>query len=292
MLTILISTRNRPEFLKRLLNYFKSVNCPYPILVGDASDNQQGFIDCRGLHYAATIKKLLEQVHTPYVVQCPDDDFIIPGNLARCVEFLENRYDYVAAHGKGLVFGSGVSTYKQPVLTSGSPVARLKAHLRHYSVSLFSVVRTVAAREMFHSLNPVDDEAIRGEILPGCLLAIQGKIKDFDFLTLIRQVHPGRKVLIKEPDSDSYYTFIYTLAIELTPIDNIDFLGAEELIKKLYWEYRDKRVSLIEKMQRRFSQIKLKDLLNPQHKFHKDFMPVYRSLAGVDLGQPKVETSH
>ena len=289
MLTILISTRNRPEFLKRLLDYFKSVNCPYPILVGDASDNQQGYIDCRGLHYGATIKKLLEQVHTPYVIQCPDDDFIIPENLARCVEFLENRYDYVAAHGKGLVLSLNdkvaISTYKQPVLASGSPVGRLKAHLRHYSVGLFSVVRTVAARKMLISINPIADEALRGEILPGCLLAIQGKIKEFDFLTLVRQVHADRKVLAKEPDLTSYYTFIITVARELTPIDNIDFLGSEELIKNLYWEYRDRDTSLIEKMQRRFNQVKLADLLNPRHKFHKDFMPVYKSLLGVDLGQ-------
>ena len=38
--SILVPTMNRPEFVLRLLEYYRSVNCIHPIYIGDASNEQ------------------------------------------------------------------------------------------------------------------------------------------------------------------------------------------------------------------------------------------------------------
>lgn len=116
-LTLVVPTRNRALFLSKVLTYYAHMNCPYPILIGDASDSPAdretrqvvaSFEDCLRIVYhkqapgamtgASTIE-LLGVVSTPYTVWCGDDDYLVPRQLQRCVAFLESHQDYASACG-------------------------------------------------------------------------------------------------------------------------------------------------------------------------------------------------
>lgn len=119
-LTILVPTKNRPHFLERMLNYYAEVGCPFPIRIGDASDPAE-YEEDRELVYryrtrlnlfhdshqpdfsahASTVSNL-EKSDTPYSVYCGDDDFLVPRQLARGVEFLEQHPDYSSFSGFSL----------------------------------------------------------------------------------------------------------------------------------------------------------------------------------------------
>ena len=116
-LTLVIPTKNRPRFLAKVLSYYAARRCPYPLLIGDASDPDQA-VDVQALvatwgrsleiayethppessTHASTLR-LLGRVATPYTVWAGDDDFLVPGHLTKCVRFLEDHADYTIACG-------------------------------------------------------------------------------------------------------------------------------------------------------------------------------------------------
>ena len=93
--TILISIKNRPLYTIRALRYLESINCKYPIVIGDGSIKKKrlsNFFDIKNLknlkikyfyngldaNYHSFFKKnlkILELVKTKYCLFIPDDDF-------------------------------------------------------------------------------------------------------------------------------------------------------------------------------------------------------------------------
>jgi glycosyltransferase domain-containing protein len=93
--SILISIKNRPHYTIRILRYLESINCRYPIIIGDGSDKNKmlsKFFDIKNLknlkikyfysgldkNYYSFFKKnlkMLELVKTKYCLFIPDDDF-------------------------------------------------------------------------------------------------------------------------------------------------------------------------------------------------------------------------
>ena len=98
--TVLIPTHNRLHLLKRNLDWLKSSECR--IVVADSSISSAGdfFEDLNStvfenrilyLHssnedYYQKVVEALRLINTPYVVMCPDDDFIIWKNLKYLVD--------------------------------------------------------------------------------------------------------------------------------------------------------------------------------------------------------------
>jgi len=103
--------------LSKVLTYYAQMNCPYPILIGDASDAPADrdtrqvvapFEDrlriayrrqAPGITTVTSTIELLGMVSTPYTAWCGDDDYLVPRQLQRCVVFLESHQDYVLACG-------------------------------------------------------------------------------------------------------------------------------------------------------------------------------------------------
>lgn len=119
-LTIVIPTQNRAYFLGKVLEYWAQAGCPYVISIGDASapdqvDLTRATVDRYRDRLRITYERqppailsqpsviaLLRGVATPYSVICGDDDFLVPRQLARCVEFLRLHDDYSLACGQVL----------------------------------------------------------------------------------------------------------------------------------------------------------------------------------------------
>src|SRR3989338_235501 len=108
MITIILPTMNRPDFLERLLRYYAAVNFQHSIFIGDASDSGPAdkaktvvakfksnlnveYHGCPGLSIAQTVAKLNQSLKTPYAVLTGDDDFLVPAGIGRCVDFLKRN---------------------------------------------------------------------------------------------------------------------------------------------------------------------------------------------------------
>ena len=256
--------------MARVLAYYDRVQCPFVISIGDSSRDDvreqtkaliktyQGkltieYTQCPHLNDSQTIKLLIDQVKTPYAVFIADDDFLVPNGLLACVNFLEQHPDYVAAHGRGMIFSlqdSGVvgklkelGPYRLPILEQDTAAVRLLTHLTHYTVTLFAVHRTATWKMMYASIENIKDKRFT-ELVPCCLSVVQGKIKQIECLYLLRQGHAARYLL---PDSfdwltspqwqESYQQLLLVLSQGLMHQDNITQAQGLDVVKQGFWCY-------------------------------------------------------
>lgn len=270
--SILVPTKNRSDFVIRLLQYYNDVDYRGHIFIGDSSETfhvertKAAIKNLRGnfeivyreypeLNNAESIHELLTLISTKYSVILPDDDFLVPSSVGKCIEFLEGNSDYIAAHGVGILFQlkKGNDIYG-PIASSGyylqrpiekeSASQRLIDHLTHYSVTLFSVHRTAQMRLMYKQVSALSDKTFALELLPCCLSVIFGKTKQLDCLSLVRQVHAQRYLL---PDVYDWITnenwslaFRYFESCLVTAISHQDKIGLDDIrqvVKQAFWSY-------------------------------------------------------
>jgi glycosyltransferase domain-containing protein len=275
-ISIVIPTMNRPKMLLRLIKYFDLVSYRGTILIGDSSDAStfqeavnsieiyRGRIDIQhiwlpGLSVGAAIRRLNEKITTRYVCLVPDDDFIVPKTMVKCIQFLDTHPDYVGAHGLGaMIVSTGDSAslidnsypYRQTVAEEASAKERLTNHLEKYSVSLFSVFRSDIWNAMFIDTPDASewprrcDHAFVNELLPCCLSVIFGKIKEIDGLHVVRQVHGSRYLLpswflwlTNEKWYPSYEYFRNCLARAIFSVDEIAISDSEQIVDRLFSRY-------------------------------------------------------
>lgn len=271
MITLLVPTMNRSDFLIRMLRYSDEIGFEGCICIGDSSSpdhiertkrvietlrGKQTIVykEYPGLNAADCFQRLLDLVSTPYVALLPDDDFFIPSALNKCAKFLEEHPDYSAVHGKGIVvrlYNSGMfgriiecSYYPQPVIEAESSSQRLDDHLNHYSVTLLSVHRVKSWRRMIRDVHLLKDKSFRDELLPCCISVILGKSKELDCLYLVRQDHAQRYLLppgldwVASPEwYPSYLVFRDCLAESLSLQDAISIEEAQKVVKQAFCAY-------------------------------------------------------
>ncbi len=120
LLTLIIPTHKRPDFLRRLLLYLKTMHFQHPILVADSSPQRESKLNRSvvnsveevlkvnykrydsSVYPFSKIAKALSLVDTEYSAICADDDFIVPRALDECTQFLERNNDYSMIHGSVL----------------------------------------------------------------------------------------------------------------------------------------------------------------------------------------------
>jgi glycosyltransferase domain-containing protein len=271
LVTLLVPTKNRSDFLKRLLVYHLTEGFEGQIAIADSSDppDAQATVSAieaiggrlnvwrreyPGWHDGYCTKELLRFVSTPYVAFHADDDFLVPETMASCVEFLEGAADYSAAHGRAIMFHldtpgpwgllQWVSAYPQWPQEASSAAERFRDLLGHYCTTLFAVHRTDVMRAMYARVDEVSDATFGRELLPCCLSVIPGKRKQVDGLYLARQGHDRRYLLPTVYEwvtgaewRSSYLVFTDTLTSALVRYDQIDEGEALRLVKEAFWGY-------------------------------------------------------
>lgn len=257
--------------MERLLAYYKDLGFTGCICIGDSSEGLQldqmrelveaakehliiEYGEYPGLSNSHTIAKMVNHIPTEFAALLPDDDFLVPGSLEKCAEFLEANPDYSAAHGRGVmikvagdeIYGSvNVSgSYNIHSLEHDSGLTRIKNHLADYSVILFSVHRTSTWREMYKDVPSIKDAAFADELLPTSHAVADGKIKELDCLYLIRHVHAGRYQhldiydWITSPDwHESYELFLDSVSAALVRNGGVDLDSARDAVKQGFWNY-------------------------------------------------------
>ncbi len=216
--TIIIPTRNRVNFLRRVLAYLEKANTEaLPIVVSDSSDQTYheelfalindyskklplNFIHFPPeLDFGRKISCSLKWVNTPCAVINADDDFLVPATVRACAEFLCNNPDYALAHGHSMLCSLAMRTdsaerkitnlveYAQVSREEPDALERLQAHARCYCTTFYSTYRLDLLKRLWPADYAGDKEF--SEILPSFLAHCLGKAKKLDHFYMLRQVH-------------------------------------------------------------------------------------------------------
>lgn len=273
----MVPTMNRSDFIDRLLAYYADTGFKHWISIGDSSDqfhvdqtkrsirkfkdklkiiyNEYPGLDCYDC-----LREIIKTISSPFAVLLPDDDFLVPNGLEKCIKFLEHHPDFASVHGKAVMlvlkatgpYGeiNKVWDYNLPILGQNRASDRIKQHLASYKVSLFCVHKTESWRMMYKRLD-IPDKSFKLEIIPSCLSAVLGKAAQIDGLYLVRHVHDRRYCL---PDMfdwltdknwhSSYKVFDRVLAEEISLNDGIPISEAHQILKQAFWSYLGKHMKL------------------------------------------------
>lgn len=269
MITIVIPTKNRSEFLSRLLNYYAVSGFQHWISVGDSSEPAHiqktknviqklsrkikvKYQECPTETAPVCLQRLFNEVTTPYAVYSGDDDFFVSNGLEKCIEFLENHKEYSGVNAKAALFlvdnNKGICSvggYKQKSIEADTASQRFRDFMTDYFVTLFGVYRTDVCRRMLRDASAMPTTSpsgvsFAGEMMPCSLSAILGKIKHLDCLYLFRQVGHTRSSdtfdRITNPDwFSAYQVFHDSLTEALIQQDGITSEKAHEVIKQSFW---------------------------------------------------------
>jgi len=277
MISILIPTMNRSDFLIRALYYYSKVGFKGFICIGDSSNQQHSekikyaiknlkekiniiyryFPKSAYIHGGMVMKELIELAPTPYAVFAGDDDFLIPNGLERCVNFLENHPEYTAAHGIRVAvrlkssgaFGNleSANFVPQPMLEHETATERWAGYMRNAISTQYSVHRTETWRRMYRDVASVPIQYLGPELLPCSMSSILGKIKGLDCLSVVFQKNENRIFdwnkqsmynLISHPDwSASIQTMRNCIVDVLSEKDCISIKEAKQIFDREFWHH-------------------------------------------------------
>lgn len=219
MLSVILPTMNRVDFVIRQLKFYCLTGFKYKIYIADSSDIKEykrlicevsklgmdavEVVRCESMTcYQATSYILDNYITTKYSVWIGDDDFLILDGIEKSIQFLENNDGYVCCHGKcyavqtynDKLYGkiNQISRYYQAELHDEGLVERVLRYSECASVSLFAVHRTETFKAMYKGSKSIDDRTFSSEILPLFIGVAMGKYKEIDALSMIRHVHAGR----------------------------------------------------------------------------------------------------
>jgi glycosyltransferase domain-containing protein len=119
--TIFIPTKNRPDFILRLLKYYSSTGYRGHLFIGDSSEEEfleknrisvkkfEGDIqiyyqEFPGLGQGHTSAELVKKIETEFSSILPDDDIIVTSSIAPCIQYLIDHGDTSGASGKSILF--------------------------------------------------------------------------------------------------------------------------------------------------------------------------------------------
>jgi len=277
MVTILIPTMDRSEFLKRALKYYHRVNFKGHIAIGDSSNpehtekNRENILSYNGrlniqysyfpkeeyLNEGMVVQELIDLATTPYLVFSGDDDLLIPQSLARCAEFLESHPDYSAAHGlrqvlyldrdgpHGKIIKSEYS--QQHIWETGTGSDRWIGYMRNAASTQYHVHRKDTWKRMYREAKLIPMRYIGPELLPCGLSAISGKIKQLECLSVIFQVQDQRvfnwndtslfDLSMKAEWPRSIALFKESIVEAIVAADHIEKSRAQEIVEKELWNH-------------------------------------------------------
>jgi glycosyltransferase domain-containing protein len=170
--TLAIPTHNRHRYLRRVLDYFAGQGIR--VVVGDSSETpfpeaanyEIQYWHLPGMSLNAKWATMARRIESEYSVFCPDDDFIAPSGISRCVEFLDARPEYSSAQGVVIHFYNGRSVrwfvpfgpQGEMDINGDDPLTRVRQLFSNYMYLVYSVHRTDSIRTAFELNNQLPSE--------------------------------------------------------------------------------------------------------------------------------------
>ena len=232
MITIVITTRNRPEYIERQLKYYRHQNYSGKIIIGDASENKDAelnknnikifkknlnieYVSQKNYSVPKSLYELSKIIDTEFCVSVADGGFLITANLSKCTDYLKKNIDCSAVHGKALMFSfindgpysdaiQSIQDYKLPQSLENNASDRWSNFMKNYAVPMYCVVRSDIYRSMWAGMDKIKNPSLAGELVPASIMVISGRIVELDFLYLVRHIHKKRTNL------PTFYDWIVT----------------------------------------------------------------------------------
>lgn len=245
MISLVIPTINRPDFIKKYLQFLNLQGFQGEVLIGDSSsldlfNETSNFIKknsfCFRVRHASypnrmhfeVIQELIEFIQYEFCMYICDDDFLLNSTLLKCVEFLNENPDYTSAGGRALMLDVddswkilSIRDYSLSSLEESSPINRLRILANNYEVVAYSLSRTADFIKRWPKSNDFFEKGIVVETHPCFSAAAQGKIKILQDLFVIRTNHERRILLpnFEETIAGEYWESSVNYSInELTSI--------------------------------------------------------------------------
>lgn len=273
-LTMVIPTKDRSDFLERLLFYYFLIGFRHKIIIADSSEkrhlihnkdtiqkthlklNISHEIFDENLDPKVKIFQSLSHVETPYVVIGADDDFFVPKTLNLAIDFLESNPDYSTASGESLGFSLSSPSSHGKIINLGNflqnsiedekSTDRLLKHLSNYAPNWYSVYRTNQLKKYWECIALFNFDVIFLELLPSCLSIIEGKSKKLDALYMVQQGGtqksyvkiPSKIEWVSDPKWEpQYIRFRQSLSDMVIGTDHINENIAKQSVNKAFLLY-------------------------------------------------------
>jgi glycosyltransferase domain-containing protein len=213
--TLVITTKDRPHWVRITFSYYVKVGFPYPILLVDSSDEVEETkaivsevnLNISYYHFPNTFGteaqcKVLEEISTPYCSFLGDDDFLLWKNVAKYTSFLDEHRDFSFATGFNIspvvdlsksgeerifqLFHHGINEARGKSILDETPEKRLLEWSESpLGLNTFAVMRTSTYRMIYKKVADWEFDKVREalwveEITLNQLLAIEGKGKRFE----------------------------------------------------------------------------------------------------------------
>lgn len=224
-LTLIVPTYNRPEHLRRLLEYYASADLPLHILVLDSSRDEirtanQALIANLGpyfrhVSYRGTIPvatKLMQGlglVKTTYCSFCADDDLVFIDGLLQAKDFLSHNPDYVCVDGIYLIYWADDARvnvkieYASTGINAEHPGARVFRLFQKYESLFYGVFRTADLAKIFIGVSRMSSLHFQ-ELYQAASALLLGKSHRLPIFYAARQhCEPA------EPERDKWQTYYW-----------------------------------------------------------------------------------
>ena len=267
--TIIITTYNRYEYLKRLLKFYNKYNNQFNILILDSSsdkiDNELSLLvkkkNIDHIKYPPStfvfnkISDGSKFIKTPFVVICADDDFVIPSAINKCIDFLDKNIDYSSAQGMtykhyiNQVDGEIKFIFKKSIannlsIYNNDPVKRLSSYCKDHTISnsFYAVQRSKIFQKIWIESKNYSRDWAMSEFIPCALSLLHGKMKVLPIFYASREADQLKwyddDKLIKMFSDDNCKLAVKGLVKQLHLISNIPSDDYKKKISKLLGIYR------------------------------------------------------
>ena len=217
-LTIVIPTKNRPNWLKRIFQYYSEYNFTGKIIITDSS-NVETFEDINrikniyknlsintynfpNLNCESAINAILDKIETKYSVFLADDDILLIDGLIKGVNFLNNDSTYVAAVGNAYMLGTitnqpfgsvhSIVDYNLKSYDNENDLKRIEDYFNDPRALSVAVISSKVFIECYKSIMHLDKRyqtMIFGENLQAVCYLEKVKIIKLESEYLVRQFH-------------------------------------------------------------------------------------------------------
>lgn len=220
----MIPTKNRVDFILRVLKYYSISKFKGKILIGDSSsetifkrnsDSVSMFTSLLNieLYHDETLTAdkmvsfLCKKVTTTYSLMHPDDDMIITSSLHHCINFLNENQNYSAVNGLAFNMGIDYNKYKAfgrvtlikkyPLAQSllSTPFKRIFEYFDNINNINMSVIRSKINLDAFsaiEALTDFDSSYVYGELVHASVVLSRGKVGLINHCYLVRQKHTSQ----------------------------------------------------------------------------------------------------
>lgn len=217
MISILIPTKNRHEYIKKLIKFYTTYNFKGIIHIFDSSNNSIYNQNQRLVDSTSTLKVKLHKIQsttlgsiaskinfvkTNYSVITGDDDYLIINDIEKYMDEFNKDKKIIAVGGSTLLisksldskFYQDINFYPLNDIQMIDPIERLLFSIKNYRPNIFLVVKTTSIKKIFSMIDFKDNNknllrTAKDELAFSYILAFMGKIKILNQNFLLRTGH-------------------------------------------------------------------------------------------------------